>query len=41
MVAKLGIMAVKCNFSDEKNLTDLLKNSLLLSELVFENLINS
>lgn len=40
MFAKLVLMAVKCNFSDEKNLTDLLKNSLLISGLVFVNLTN-
>ena len=40
MVAKLVLMAVKCNFSAEKNLTDSRNNTLTLSDIIFANLTN-
>lgn len=38
MVAKLVLMAVKCNFSAEKNLTDLRNNTLTISAIKIANL---
>ncbi len=38
MVAKLVLMAVKCNFSAEKNLTDSQNNTLTLSDIKITNL---
>ncbi len=38
MVAKLVLMAVKCNFSAEKNLTDLRNNTLTISAIEITNL---
>lgn len=40
MVAKLVLMAVKCNFSAEKNLTDLRNNALTLSAIKITSLTN-
>ena len=38
MVAKLVLMAVKCNFSAEKSLTDLRNNALTISAIKITNL---
>ena len=40
MVAKLVLMAVKCNFSAEKNLTDSQSNPLTISDIKITNLTN-
>lgn len=40
MVAKLVLMAVKCNFSAEKSLTDLRNNALTISAIKITNLTN-